>query len=362
MAKRKPKAKAKPKKAITRKRPATRRASTKADPKDKKKPARSGSGTGSGSGTNKAPKKKPPARTVKPRGRQPAKWRRPASQKVSEFATPVKRRAAASAQNKKQGPAKPDRAALPKGSAQDKKKKPVRSGTGTGTGTGKARKPSKHPEAIRARRYRAERRAIEEAEQAQAERQREHKRIRDRERRRRKKTPTAPASRELGELWLERIRDHFARVTPTTLDYAGNPNVEIDPAKPDRAAWLITGHLQFEPLSYLELGEVIDDLLGDHILAAWIHPQRLCRILILFNDPNDRRGSAGARLSKISGWEFALGDLHGELVGGGPDNEENLAARYDETLVSEAFFSFSATIVPYFTAFPTGPRTATLRL
>jgi hypothetical protein len=214
---------------------------------------------------------------------------------------------------------------------------------------------SRNPDAVRARKYRRERRAIADALEAEREEKLEARRIRDRERRRQKREPKGPASREVAELWLRAIRDDFAHGTETTLEIVPDPG--------GGGPWLISGLFSFlEPLSYAELGEALQYLQDDLILTARINPSRLTRLHILFVDPHDTRGRAGNIVSKISGYEYAIGDAITEILGGRSDDENALAVRYEDTTIGELYVSFAATVVQYRTAFPTGPQTVTIKL
>ena len=220
------------------------------------------------------------------------------------------------------------------------------------------RKLSKTPAAVRARAYRRERRAIADALEAERQDKLEARRIRDRERRRVKHSPKGPASREIAELWLAAIRDDFARGADTSLEIVPDPS-------DGRTVWLVTGLYTFlEPLSYAELGAALQYLQDDALLAARINPSRLTRLHIVFSDPHDTRGRAGNIVSKIAGYEFALGDALTEILGGRPGDEDSLAVRYEDTEISELYVSFSATVMTYRTEFPTGPRpqTQTIKL
>lgn len=221
----------------------------------------------------------------------------------------------------------------------------------------KRKELSKTPEAKRARAYRAEKRALAEA----AEARRLEKNARARARRRQKleeERAKAEARRPVTERdiaieWLEVIRDHSAHVSPTTLSI-------VTPEAASTGAWLVCGRFDLlEPIGYADMGEILERLLADDILAARINPARLSQIRIIYNDPNARRGESDSIVSKIAGWEFALGDLIGEILGGGTDNADALAVRYEHTQIETYYAYFAPTVIEYRTVWP-GATTMTV--
>lgn len=307
---------------------------------------------------------------------------------------------------KKQGPASPGRAALPKGSAQKKKsarsdrepsgRKPATrakasaapatvqgfpaavkyriGGIHAKPPTAKQKKRirglSKHPDAVRARRYRREKKAIAEALEVARLEKLERRRQRDRERRERERGGRGggivrPVSdRELAEGWLGEIRDHCAAFTPTSLDI-------VPPHQDGPTIWMSCGRFDLlEPVDYATLGAIFQSISDDYLLEARIHPDRLSQIRIIYSDPDSKRGEGDSIVSKIAGWSFALGDIIGEILGGGSSDEGSLAVRYDKTAIGTFYVFFSAEITKYTTVFPTSegaaskkqPRTQTIKL
>jgi len=288
-------------------------------------------------------KKKPPTGTVKSGGRKPAPKTKPvaAPRKVPEFAQHVKR---APGRKGFQHPAPP-------------------------TPASKRRKLSKNPEAVRSRKRRAEQKGIAQALEALRQEKLEARRRRDRERREQRKRKIiggggrGRSERELAEGWLEEIREHAAHVVPTSLEVlpeggtggAGGGDAGASP-------WLVIGRFDFhEAIGYRTLGEIFESIAEDYLLEAKIHPERLSQIRIIFNDPNAKRGEGDSIVSKIAGWQFALGDLIGEILGGGPEDEGALAVRYDETGIETFYVYFSQTITAYANAGPWS-RTQTVSL
>jgi hypothetical protein len=263
--------------------------------------------------------KRPPARTVKPSGRRP---------------TTIKR-AAAKEPAKKRLPTKPRRVKPAPAKKPTRRSKRPRAGP---TELTLARPPalSRHPDAVRARKYRREKKAIAEA--LEIERQEKLAARRERDRARRKKGETTPISdRELARGWLEAIRDHCARVAATTLEITTD-----DPQT--RGTWIAVGRYDFlEDVSYADVGEMLERVLADDILSARINPNRLSQIRILFLDPDAReRSGAGTFVSRIAAWEFAVGDMIGEILGGSASDEHSLAVRYDASKIPSLYIYFGA--------------------
>lgn len=265
--------------------------------------------------SSRKPQKKPPTLTVKQGGRKPAtvrsKRRAAASAKVKPFAAAVKVRTGGI--HAKPPPARP-------------------------------RKLSKHPDAVRARKYRREKKALAEAlEVARLERL-EKRRERDRQRREKRRGGGGIIQRDERELaveWLEAIRDHFASFAATSL--------EIVPAETNvSGAWMIVGRFDFlEDVDYEIIGAMLEQVADDIVLEARIHPQRLSQIRILFSDPNAKRGEGDSFVSRIAGWQFVLGDMVGEILGGSAGDESALATRYKESTIPTIYIYFSPTITAY---------------
>jgi len=279
--------------------------------------------------------KKTPARTVKPSGRKP-----------------TTRRATTKEPARKKLPKKPRRVKAPSKPLRTPRRSRVKAPPAP-----RRPKLSQHPDAVRARRYRREKKAIAEALEVERQERLERRRERDRERRKRQKGiisgPASPS--QLARGWLEAIRDHCAELVPTSLEVTTE-----DPHT--RGVWIAVGRYDFhEPVSYLGLGDILEHVLADDILSARINPNRLTQIRVLFVDPNAReRSGPGSYLSKISAWEFALGDLIGEVLGGGASDEMSLAVRYDSSRIPAMYVYFSSETKIYTTASAFMQRTATV--
>lgn len=288
--------------------------------------------------SRRSAQKKPPTLTVKQGGRKPeavrSKRRAAATAKVQPFAAAVK----------------------------------VRSGGIHATPPAKRpRKLSKHPDAVRARKYRRERKALAEALEAARLEALERRRAKDRERRKRKKGGGGVIKRDERELAgerLERIREISAGYTPTSLEI-------VPPEANVSNAWMAVGRFDLlDPVSYAELGEIFQAIADDVLLEASVHPQRLCQVRVIYHDPNARRGESDSIVSRIAGWQYMWSDLLGEVLGGRAGDETALAVRYEETEIGLFYVYFSSEITKYETV-PFGKvsgggssqaRTQTIRL
>lgn len=203
--------------------------------------------------------------------------------------------------------------------------------------TARKRKPSSHPEAVRSRRRRAEQRGIRE--QKLHERSERERVQRDRRKERRAGAP--PDERRLAIGWLEEIRNLCATVFPCSLTLT---RAEAGARTP----WLVVGRYDvLEPVGYAELAEALSLVRDDLGLETAIGPQRLSQIRVIYEDPRARRGEGDSIVSKTGAWEFIVSDLIGELVGTGPDDEDALAVRYEETSVGVYYVYFSAEVINY---------------
>jgi hypothetical protein len=178
-----------------------------------------------------------------------------------------------------------------------------------------------------------------------------------------------PDERALAIGWLEHIRADIAHVFLCSLDIteAGGGAAELegkDAQIASRTPWLVVG--RFDPqedIDYQTLAQALRVVADDVLLEAQIHPQRLSQIRVVFHDPRSNRDEGDSVVSKIGAWEFILGDLIGELVGGSlesPD-ESSLAGRYDETTVPQFYIFFSTTVTRYVSAAPWA-KTQTVRI
>lgn len=218
----------------------------------------------------------------------------------------------------------------------------------------KAPKRSRHPEAVRSRKRRAEAKALREALAYEHERKLELRRQRDRERRRKKKERGRGGiikrdERELAAGWLEWIRNDLAQFFPVSLELTS-------PEAGSHTPWLAVGRYDpQESIGYEDLARAFDFVAGDLMLEAAIHPQRLSQIRIVYADPRAKRGEGDSIVSQTGAWEFVISDLVGELVGGDLDSpdEGSLAARYDETSIPTFYVYFSSELISYKTAMPT---------
>ena len=125
----------------------------------------------------------------------------------------------------------------------------------------KKRTLSRTREAVRARRYRAERRAIAEALEVLRLEKLAQRRARASARRATKRgLPPAPAAvAELAVGWLERIRDHAAGVEPCSLSV-------VPHAAGDVHLWVRVGRFDFaSPIDYEAMGAVLDRISHDAI-------------------------------------------------------------------------------------------------
>jgi hypothetical protein len=285
-------------------------------PAEKKAPARRGS---SGGGRPSTPTKERKAKASK-------------TQRGIKRKAPLKKPAAKPAPKPVSRPAKPA-----------PKKRPG--------APARPRKLSQTPEAIRARRYRKERRAIEEARQAEGEQRAAKKRAQARQRRERaqakKQRRPEVTERDVAIGWLEEVREHAATVSPTSLSI-------VEPEAAAGNVWLVCGRFDLhDAVSYFGLGEIFERVLADDLLAARVNPSRLTQVRVIYEDPNAPHRAGDSIVSKIAGWEFAWGDLIAEILGGGQDDEGALAARYEATRVSIFYVYLAPTIVNYRTIRPT---------
>lgn len=291
-----------------------------------KRRRKSGKREGSGeAGAQAKPKKTAPARTVKPSGRLQthSRRKRPGKAKIAKPRGKVK------------APGRPKRSAGKASKAPEPRRAAAR----------KRKAPSKHPEAVRSRQRRLEAKWIAEAALALHEEKLERRRERQRQKKR-GGGGIVKSERQLAEGWLEHARQDVAEIVPCVLSIVG---AEAGTS----TAWMIVGRFDLaEGIGYQTLGEIFERLLADDLLTAKIHPERLSQIRVIFHDPNAKRGEGDSIVSKIAGWEFALGDMIGEILGGGPDDPGALAVRYDETAIETFYIYFSSTITAYETAGP----------
>ncbi len=206
--------------------------------------------------------------------------------------------------------------------------------------TAKKRRPSRSAAAVRARRRRREERGIRD----QLIAERAERRELDRERAREKKLGLPPDERRLAIGWLSQIRNVIAGVFPCSLDFTS-------PEAGARTPWIIVGKYEPQvPIGYQDLAQALVSVASDLGLETDINPQRLSQIRIVYSDPRARRGEGDSIVSKIGAWEYIIADLVSEIVGSGPDDEDSLAVRYQETSVPKFYVYFSSTIVDYVTA------------
>jgi hypothetical protein len=293
-------------------------------PKRRAKPTRARAGKATKAPRKARPaQKKTPARTVKSSsGRRPTSRKQPATQKVRAKPQRVKPRAAKPPAKRRIPPARPAR--------------PIA--------------PSTHPEAIRSRARRAEAKGIAEALEAA----RLEKIELAAARRRKKKIP--PTDRELAPGWLETIRQHCAHVADTSLEAT---TAEVGSIR----EWMAVGRFDFlDQISYLDIGEMLERIAADDFLSARIDPTRVSQIRIIFLDPDARPGKGGGSyVSAIGAWDFIVGDLIGEILGGGEGDELSLAARYDQSKIPSMYVYFSTDTRTYTTA-PGFLKTQTVKL
>jgi hypothetical protein len=267
------------------------------------------------------PRKAPARRTPAPAPRSKAAPVKQSKKAAAAQRTPVRARPASSAKPKAQ-PARRPAAKAPR--------KPTRA---------PARKPkiSKSPAAIAARKRRAEQRGIEEQKRATRN---------ERRRKRRLEKSGKVDERTLAEGWLEHIRDDLASITPTSLEIT-------EPEVGAKTPWMIVGRFDFhELIDYATLADALDVVANDVLLEAKVHPQRLSQIRVVYNDPKSKRGEGDSIVSKIGAWEFIIGDLIGEIAGGGPEDEGSLAVRYAETKIPTIYIYFSSEITSHRTVAP----------
>jgi hypothetical protein len=202
------------------------------------------------------------------------------------------------------------------------------------------RRPSRSASAVRARKRRREDRGIRDQLAAERAERREVSAARAKE----KKLGLPPDERWLAIGWLSQIRNVIAGVFPCSLDLTS-------PEAGARTPWIVVG--RYEPqaaIGYRELATALADVASDLGLETDINPQRLSQIRIVYSDPRARRGEGDSIVSKIGAWEYIIADLVAEIVGSGPDDEDSLAVRYQETSVPKFYVYFSSTIVNYVTA------------
>ena len=110
------------------------------------------------------------------------------------------------------------------------------------------------------------------------------------------------------------------------------------------------------------IGEMLERIAADDILSARIDPTRVSQIRIIFLDPDARPGKGGGSfVSAIGAWDFIVGDLIGEILGGGDDDDLSLAARYEQTKIPSMYVYFSSDTRTYTTA-PGFLKTQTVKL
>lgn len=202
------------------------------------------------------------------------------------------------------------------------------------------RRLSRSDAAVRARRRRREDLGIRDQLAAERAERREASAERAKER----KLGLTPNERRLAIGWLSQIRNVIAGVFPCSLDLTS-------PEAGARTPWIVVG--RYEPqaaIGYRELATALADVASDLGLETDINPQRLSQIRIVYSDPRARRGEGDSIVSKIGAWEYIIADLVAEIVGSGPDDEDSLAVRYEETSVPKFYIYFSSTIVNYVTA------------
>lgn len=220
-----------------------------------------------------------------------------------------------------------------------------------------AEKLSKTPAAIAARKRRAAEVAATERKNALARRRRAEKKwiakqleIEKQQKlearragRVAKKTRAPIDERQLAIGWLEEIRNLVAGVFPASLEIT---SAEAGAGTP----WLVVGRMDLlEVVSYEDFAEILGRLQDDILLEAQINPQRLSQIRVIYHDPNSKRGEGDSIVSKSGAWEFVLGDLIGEIVGGGLDDEGSLAVRYEATTIGTFYIYFATEVTRYAT-------------
>ena len=231
---------------------------------------------------------------------------------------------------------------------------------GGGRSRRRRRRLSRHPEAVRSRRRRAQQRAIRDQLTFEREEREERRRRRARERR-----AGAPDERLLAVDWLWRVRDDVAKVFPCSLSMtegvrsdAGDEDGDADGAVRQRenmrATWLVVGKLTpVTPVSYLELAHALARVRDDFLLEAAVNPQRVSQVRVSYEDPRGRRGEGDTIVSKLGAWEFVVSELVFELVGGGGADgfdPDSLAARYAETRVTAFYVYFGGQILRWSTS------------
>lgn len=160
--------------------------------------------------------------------------------------------------------------------------------------------------------------------------------------------PVDERTRAIG--WLGDLRDAAAEVFPCSLDVT---EAEVGA----RAPWLVVGKLTFvDQISYAELGAVLGRWESDVILEASIHPQRVSQIRVMYDDPNDKRGTGSSTLVKLGAWAFVVSELRFELIGSAEGNaldidEDALSTRYKDTTTQTMYVYFSSEIVAWRSVF-----------
>jgi hypothetical protein len=271
----------------------------------------------------KPQKKRPPRKPVKqPRRAKSTKARGSTATKLHEFAPGVKRAA-----------------------------------TGGARAREHERRLSQTPSAIRARTYRANQRAIAEALEGKRQDRLERRRLRRKFLQWKAKIEAGRAKTpKLAIGWLERIRADASEIEHCSLALVrhnvGDPNL-----------WMVVGRFDFDgPVDYQTMGTVLERLMDNYELAQDIGTQRLSQIRILYHDPRARRNEADGTISKIAGWLFCLGDLVGEIIGGGEGDEGALAERYEQTGIKTFYVYFSKIVSKAFTEVPWAAKTTTVRI
>jgi hypothetical protein len=247
----------------------------------------------------------------------------------------------------------PTKSTLPEFSAAVKKKAPAsRPSPKPAKPTKRAPPPSS--QAIRARKRRAEAKAIAKALEAARQEKLARRRERDRARRAKAKLPP-PTEAELAVGWMERIRDDVSEVALTDMAIVShNPD--------DPNLWIIVGRFDFrESVDYETMGAVLDAVAGDIELEAMVHPMRLSQVRIGYHDPTARSRESDGTISSIGAWQYILGELTGEISGSGDDDLNALAVRYQESRIGAFWVYFSGDVRNYQTVMP-GQKTATVPL
>lgn len=179
--------------------------------------------------------------------------------------------------------------------------------------------------------------------------------------------PGGPSDYTLMGRALQYARAVASQTCPITLTIT---EAEAGAATP----WLIVGRFDFdEPVGYAELGEVLVSWRDDSVLERMIDADRLSQIRVVYNDPDDPRGSGDSIVSTMGAWSYMLSDLIRDLLGSGEDDPDSLAVKYEATTVSVFYVYLSAELVRYVTHTKSpsgpgqgpgsvGPKTQTMRM